>query len=585
MALDQKRKRQDACRWSSIITHHELDLTPLMHLLAVTIAALACCAAALNSDGVAFPPRSEIPEKRVAIIGAGAAGSSAAFHLASYANASGVPVNVTVFERNPYIGGRTTTVNAWNDPSMPVELGGSIFVSVNHILVNASRQFNLTSKSHQQRATDDDLELGVWDGKAFVLLMKTENSWWDYAKLFWKYGWAPLKANRLMKETVAKFLRLYDEPVFPWKSLNDAAEGVGLLEVTGVTGQQFLMTNKVGDKFAKEVVQASTRVNYASNLGLIHGLETMVCLATNGAMAVDGGNWQIFANMLKSSNSTVRLSTSVASIRKQPDNTYFLETQGETVVFDNIILAAPFQFSGLVIDPPLEHVPDQIPYVGLHVTLFASPHRLDPRAFNMALGKVVPQVVLTVLPEGEDHGSDPDGQGSPGFFSISIVDTGYNPHTGRSEHIYKIFSAQKVGPAFLGRILGIEDLETLVGNATAEQGIPVTPGGPITWIHQHFWHSYPYEYPRVTFEELQLDEGLWYTSGIESFISTMETSALMGKNVARLVVDQWVKIEKKGAKKADLEDCSHESKWLASEQRLGIHKEGGGEQRPLMAAM
>jgi prenylcysteine oxidase/farnesylcysteine lyase len=33
---------------------------------------------------------------------------------------------------------------------------------------------------------------------------------------------------------------------------------------------------------------------------------------------------------------------------------------------------------------------------------------------------------------------------------------------------------------------------------------------------------------------------LWYTSGIESFISTMETSALSGKNVARLIRDEWV---------------------------------------------
>lgn len=32
---------------------------------------------------------------------------------------------------------------------------------------------------------------------------------------------------------------------------------------------------------------------------------------------------------------------------------------------------------------------------------------------------------------------------------------------------------------------------------------------------------------------------MWYTSGIESFISTMETSSLMGMNVARLVVDGW----------------------------------------------
>ena len=62
----------------------------------------------------------------------------------------------------------------------------------------------------------------------------------------------------------------------------------------------------------------------------------------------------------------------------------------------------------------------------------------------------------------------------------------------------------------------------------------------VTWMYRKVWNSYPYELPRVTFESLKLDEGLWYTSGIESFISTMETSALMGKNVARLVVDGWI---------------------------------------------
>ena len=37
-----------------------------------------------------------------------------------------------------------------------------------------------------------------------------------------------------------------------------------------------------------------------------------------------------------------------------------------------------------------------------------------------------------------------------------------------------------------------------------------------------------------------LAPGLWYTGGIESFISTMETSALMGKNVAALMVQSWL---------------------------------------------
>ena len=37
-----------------------------------------------------------------------------------------------------------------------------------------------------------------------------------------------------------------------------------------------------------------------------------------------------------------------------------------------------------------------------------------------------------------------------------------------------------------------------------------------------------------------LDWNLWYTSPIESFISTMETSALAGSNVAKLIVNGWI---------------------------------------------
>lgn len=42
----------------------------------------------------------------------------------------------------------------------------------------------------------------------------------------------------------------------------------------------------------------------------------------------------------------------------------------------------------------------------------------------------------------------------------------------------------------------------------------------------------------MTFEDSMLARSFYYTSGMESFISTMETMALMGMNVAQLVVDE-----------------------------------------------
>ncbi len=71
----------------------------------------------------------------------------------------------------------------------------------------------------------------------------------------------------------------------------------------------------------------------------------------------------------------------------------------------------------------------------------------------------------------------------------------------------------------------------------ADEGIEEISKDDISWLHEKTWHAYPYLYPRVTFEEIRLAERLYYTSGIESFISTMETSSLMGMNVARLLVD------------------------------------------------
>lgn len=261
----------------------------------------------------------------------------------------------------------------------------------------------------------------------------------------------------------------------------------------------------------------------------------MVCMATSGAMQIDGGNWRIFASMLKSSSSiTTHLNTQVSQISRQDDGTYHLSSNDSISTFDEVILAAPLQFTNLTISPVPEHTPDAIPYVKLHVTLFASPFQLDPSAFNLAPGESVPQYILTTLPTSEKPS---DGNpGSPGFYSISMHYTSLNRRASppRQEFIYKIFSVEPITSTFLSHVLGQR-----VSDSEAD-GEDVN--GAVSWVYRKIWHSYPREYPRVTFEEIQLDGedgSLWYTSGIESFISTMETSALSGKNVAKLIANKW----------------------------------------------
>ncbi|KAK6189326.1 hypothetical protein LQW54_013379 [Pestalotiopsis sp. IQ-011] len=502
------------------------------------------------------------PVKQVAIIGAGAAGSSAAYHLRKYADEEGIAVNITLFEKTERIGGRTLTVDAYDDPLQPVELGASIFVNVNHIMWNATLDFNLPLV---EPGPDEDTLLGVWNGDEFVFEQDSTTSWWwDVAKLVWRYGTAPYYTRNLVRETVATFLQLYEEPHFPFRSLTTRVYELGLHKITGLTGQQFLQERGLYGIFARHLVQTATRVNYASNLAYIHGLGAMVSLAADGAMAVEGGNWQIFAHMVGYAGAHVHLNTSVASIAlaggggdpTAPASRYILKTsqaaghaeagagtgaEAGLYEFDDVVIATPYQFSGIAHDESLLQQPiDEIPYVTLHVTLFASPFRFSPEFFKLQPGATVPTSVLTTLGDDETARPGPEGAGKAGFFSATLVKTAMNPKTQRQENVYKIFSPGKVTPEMLSSLLGVRVPDTFTGSMDNETRADFDVVEPVSWIHPTVFRPYPQKLPRVTFQDPILREGLYYTSGMESFISTMETSALSGMNVARLIVDDYL---------------------------------------------
>lgn len=215
-------------------------------------------------------------------LGAGAAGSSTAYHLQQYADDEGLNLNITIFEKTAHIGGRTLTVDAHGDPDTPIELGASIFVEVNHILYQATKTFDLPLRNPGGASRSPGDYTAIFDGERFVYRSyEGEGWWWDVARLWWRYGMSPYSAVKLVKSTVDTFLKLYEEPYFPFRSLTERAFELGLHTVTAVTGEQFLEQNGIKAAFGREIIQAATRVNYASNLAYIHGLEAMVSCFLN----------------------------------------------------------------------------------------------------------------------------------------------------------------------------------------------------------------------------------------------------------------------------------------------------------------
>ncbi|RMZ82546.1 hypothetical protein DV738_g1683, partial [Chaetothyriales sp. CBS 135597] len=490
---------------------------------------------------------------RVAIIGGGAAGASAAYYLRKFANESAVDTHleIALFEASARIGGRTTTINVFGDDGLRTELGASIFVKANPILYNATLDFGLDLRGFAEKKTGADFEWGIWDGTDFVFKQAaSESRWlgyWDVVKLIWKYGISPIKVQRLTQAMVARFLTLYEEPVFPFKVLQQAVAETELMPFMALTGLELMREKGISDSFASDIIQASTRVNYAQNIAQIHGLESLVCMATDGAMAVEGGNWQIFDQMTKRADVTVHHSSLVtAVVRDQDSGKYAIQVEGDKEAdakvlrddFDTVILAAPYQFANLSFTPPLASPPERIAYVSLHVTLFTSPYSLSPAFFGLSEQSQVPSSVFTTLPPGSSGGEDDRHK----FFSVSTLRTiPPGKHSDEPQHVYKIFSSRRLRASFLAELFGFPFYQP--DEDSAQAGIDSIGKEYISWYHEKVWHSYPYEIPRTTFADIKLigdpstPSGIWYTAGIESFISTMETSALMGRNVAKLIVD------------------------------------------------
>jgi prenylcysteine oxidase/farnesylcysteine lyase len=183
-------------------------------------------------------------------------------------------------------------------------------------------------------------------------------------------------------------------------------------------------------------------------------------LGGQGALSVQGGNWRIFHEMAQRSGALLALNTTVTGIEKTSGGSQYTAqtTSGSTpsnsatypVAFDNVIVANPYQFSGISAGEGVLRTPiEQVPYVQLHVTIFTSPNRFSPGFFNLPPSAETPGTVLTTLAQGDTPNSGVDGVGKAGFFSAMAIGMATNPQTQQQEFLYKIFSPTAITPEFL----------------------------------------------------------------------------------------------------------------------------------------
>ncbi|KAI8319479.1 FAD/NAD(P)-binding domain-containing protein [Martensiomyces pterosporus] len=560
-------------------------------LLLVLLAPLYICAGATQSAGAS----AGAVRRRVAIVGAGPAGSAAAYFLRQELLARGenpsAPTDIHVFERDGRVGGRAKSGKVeYGSQTLHFELGASMFIGKNKHLFDLSRKFNLTLCSHPctfahsneyEMAYNGVSELGsygIWDpsssNQGGEWVVKMGNSFWmDAIKMLWRYrGTSAL--NHVRKRTaqaVDEFMQSYDSfatHAGDSGSSNNSKSKVFETWDAYLHDKPFMQMSlyyhaaeyylssgeRVSRRFLNEVVSLATRVNYMQDIDRVNVLGAHISMAAESseAYSVAGGNWQIFERMLQESNATLHLSSAVRSIQHGKDGYVVSAGTDDKALaeeFDIVIIAAPLPLSGIDVPGKHESAAAAVEYVHMYVTFAIG--ILNPSFFPAG---DIPQLVVTPY-----HTTQP-------FNCLSILAclpsggnaTAHQPPREQQRQqrcqdgpvLVKIFSH---APPALGQIFS-----------------------SVEWQHEQEWHSYPkliprnsrythsdddgddspktghhkpYRPPRPAIPPIVLDRradpgtpgvagrGIYYVNGMETLFSTMESQTVAARHVVQLILE------------------------------------------------
>ncbi|CEP17748.1 hypothetical protein [Parasitella parasitica] len=443
--------------------------------------------------------------KSVAIIGGGAAGTSTAFWLSNvFPHEGSVQVTSTIFERNSYLGGRSTAVPIKGDYSLGIiELGASIFVEANKNLMKATEVFGLNrtklTSLEEEVSAKNRPGLGVWNGQNFVF--EESGSYWDSMKALWRYGLTPFKFQSKQKEVVKRFMDLYDTD-HGFEHISEVVKSLEYQSLLNMTAEAYLKELGINERFSQEILQTATRGNYCQDLNALHALAVMVSMeAGHGTWAVESGNYNIFEEFARRSQAAIQLQTKVVAINNITEvdtngnavQRYVVETtNGASQVFDEVVLATPIKFSGIHALPfPTRQ--EERPYHAVYVTLVAG--NPDPSYFGRTLENMPTFVVSTGAPLVDKF---EDGQAPFNTFSVHrFLENG--------ESVVKIFSSQELKDEFLDKLF----LDR-------------------SWTFRKGWHAFPklepiakdQTFPSFILKASEEDEsGIIYTGAFENFIS------------------------------------------------------------------
>ncbi|KAJ2745622.1 hypothetical protein GGI20_002005 [Coemansia sp. BCRC 34301] len=493
--------------------------------------------------------------RRIAVIGAGAAGASAAYYAQAELQARGLdPAEIHIFERSNRVGGRAHSSSVvYNNQTLHFEKGASMFIGKNQQLLDLAIRFNLSLCAHPctfAHSNDFDMAAnGASSLGAYGVWEPTDNRWTvrmgsgpflDSMRMLWRYrGTGDLNyVRRRTQAAVEEFVKSYDEfnnhTAGMYNTWDDYLKEKPLLRTSlYYHATEFYLSpgERIGRRFLDEVVSLATRVNYMQDVDRINALGAHISMAAESdtAYSVAGGNWQIFANMITSALAHLHLNTTVREIQRsaagsdRPYSVSVLSSSGDEITesFDLVIVAAPLPLAGIRVLDGQHTELVAADYIFMHVTFAIGILRDD----LFPAGRDLPRLIVTPY-----HTTEP-------FNCMSILACLSKDSTQRCRDgpvLVKIFSH---APLELSQIFA-----------------------SVEWHHEQKWHSYPRLEPRnagyadddeeeparfrlgrkspppIVLDRDGAASGVFYVNGMETLFSTMESQTVAARHVVRLAL-------------------------------------------------
>ncbi|XP_056427431.1 prenylcysteine oxidase 1-like [Hyla sarda] len=469
---------------------------------------MLCRLGATEVQGLRNPPN------RIAVVGAGIGGTSAAYFLRQK---FGQHVQIDIFE-NGEIGGRLSVIEINGNH---YEAGGSVIHPLNLHMKSFIQELGLNALPLHRNLVD------IYNGDEFVF---QESEWYliNVIKRIWNYGLSFFRMHMWVEDILEKFMRIYQYQNldYSFSSIDSMFHAIGgndyITKLNGTLGED-MQKSGFSQRFIDEMVVPSLRGNYGqgAKVNSFVGAVSLAC-ADSGLWAVEGGNKLVCTGLLSASKAQLVRGT-VISVQervrptKSGDTVKLYEVNYETDkgptldMYDIVIIATPLikeigNIKFLGFEPPIETV-----------------------------SKPFHQIVATFV-HGQINTSF-FGCPKPCQFSVSEIST-----TDRSNLFFNsIGPVYPVKPTTESEISKASDIKVWKiyssEHLTDEQLRRLFESYDAVIVKD--WLAFPKYSPPEKLPPVILHHDIYYVNGIEGTASGMEMSAVSAKNVALLSYHRW----------------------------------------------